>query len=159
MVVGNKAAMTNGPVHPITANKMIVPASKAHSNRLVPSHFKKSFTMTPASGEQLAQSRPSGTSAVSVYTASHRTEFTLIVVANTTGTAADFSIYHDDDGSTFNATTALYESVSLAANESLRLVFEVGSGIMVKQDGQIGVKTGTADALTFTFYGTTANIA
>lgn len=113
-----------------------------------------------ASGFQVAQSRPSGTSAVSVYTASIRTEITLIVVCNTTGTAADFSIFHDDDGSTFDQTTALHYAESLAANTSTRIEFaSPGSGLMVSVGGQIGVQTGTADALTFTVYGVTEDRA
>lgn len=114
--------------------------------------------MNFASGSQLAQARPAGTAAVSAYTATLRTEINLIVIANTTGSSANFSIYHDDDGSTFDASTALYEANALAANTSLRLVFEPGSGIMVNRGGQIGIKSGTGNALTFTIYGTTASL-
>jgi hypothetical protein len=123
-------------------------------------NLRENQTLNFASGSQLAQSRPGGTTAVSVYTASIRTEISRIIVCNTTGTAAALSIYHDDDGSTFDATTALYEGVSLAANATMEIKSEgIGSGLMVSKDGQIGVKTGTASALTFTLYGTTANIA
>ena len=109
-----------------------------------------------ASGSQLAQSRPAGTTAVNAFTATLLTEITRIVVCNTTGTAAAMSIYHDDDGSTFDATSALYESTSIAANESVEIKAEsIGGGLMVAADGQIGVKTGTASALTFTIYGIT----
>lgn len=112
--------------------------------------------MNPASGAQLAQTRPSGVSAVTAFSANElRAEITLIFVTNTTGTAADMSIYHDDDGTTYNADSALYETVSVAANSTTRIAFEVGSGIMVGRSGNIGVKTGTANALNFTFYGTT----
>jgi len=114
--------------------------------------------MNFASGSQLAQARPSGTTAVNAFTALLRTEINLIVIANTTGTSANFSIYHDDDGSTFDATTALYEANALAGATSLRLAFEPGSGIMINKGGQLGIKTGTGSALTFTFYGTTASI-
>lgn len=112
-----------------------------------------------ASGFQVAQSRPSGTTATSVYTAPIVTEITRIIICNTTGTAANYSLYHDDDGSTFDATTALYETVSLAANSTVDISAELGAGLMVSKDGQIGVKTGTANALTFTIYGVTGDIA
>lgn len=116
--------------------------------------------MNFASGSQLAQSRPSGTTAVSAFTALMPTEITRIIVCNTTGTAANMSIYHDDDGSTFDATTALYESKSVPANDSIEIKAEsIGAGLMMAKNGQIGVKTGTANALTFTIYGITANIA
>ena len=107
-----------------------------------------------ASGFQIAQSRPSGTSATSVYTASMRTEITRIVVANTTGSAANYSLYHDDDGSTFDQTTALYYTVSLAANTSVELI-GAAAGLFVSKSGQIAVQTGTGSALTFTIYGVT----
>lgn len=112
-----------------------------------------------ASGSQIAQTRPSGTSAVSAFTASIATEITQIVIANTTASPANASIFHDDDGSTFSQATALLYSIPIAAYTTT--VWEspgVGSGIMVKPDGQIGVQTGTANALTFTIYGITERI-
>ena len=115
--------------------------------------------MNFASGFQVAQSRPSGTSAVSVFTATMPTEITRVVVCNTTGGAVSASLYHDDDGSTFDATTALMEAASIAANDRIEIAMRVGSGIMVRKDGQIGVKTSSANALTFTLYGGTANVA
>lgn len=113
-----------------------------------------------ASGSQLSQSRPSGTTAVSAFTALMPTEITRVIVCNTTGTAAAMSLYHDDNGSTFDATSALYEGKSVPANDSIEIKAEsIGAGIMLSRDGQIGIKTGTASALTFTIYGVTANIA
>ena len=51
-----------------------------------------------APGSQLAQSRPSGTTAVTAYTnANVRTEVSRVYVANTTASDATFAIYHDDD--------------------------------------------------------------
>ena len=109
-----------------------------------------------ASGSQLAQSRPAGTTAVNAFTATLLTEITRIVVANTTGTAAAMSIYHDDDGSTFDATSALYEAKNVPANDSIEIKSEsIGGGLMVAASGQIGIKTGTGNALTFTIYGIT----
>ena len=115
--------------------------------------------MNFASGFQVAQSRPSNTTAASVYTAPLPTEVTRIIICNTTGSAADASLYHDDDGSTFDATTALIESKSIPANDYLEIKLDGGSGLMIKRSGQIGVKTGTGNALTFTLYGHTANMA
>ena len=113
-----------------------------------------------SAGSQLAQVRPSGTTAVSAYEAGIRTEITRVVVCNTTGAAVDFSLYHDDDGNTFDQSTALYYEVSLGANETLEIISEsVGSGLMVASGGQIGARASAANALTFTLYGITANIA
>jgi len=115
--------------------------------------------MNFASGSQLAQVRPSGTTATLAYTPTIRTEITAIFVANTTGSAAAFSIYHDDDGSTYDATTALYEAVQVPANTTTVIRSEgVGSGICVSTGGKVAVKSGTGNALTFTFYGVTASL-
>jgi hypothetical protein len=116
--------------------------------------------MNFASGSQLAQVRPTSTSAESAYTAEIQTEISRIVICNTTGTAASFSLYHDDDGSTFNDDTAIYESKSVPANDSIDIKSEsVGGGLMVQIGGQVGIKSGTANALNFTIYGTTAHLA
>lgn len=115
--------------------------------------------MTFASGSQLAQSRPSGTSAVSAFTATLATEITRIVIANTTGSAANASVFHDDDGSTFDQTTALLYAVSIPANSTTMIESGgAGSGITVKPSGQIGIQTGTGNALTFTIYGITEQV-
>ena len=120
----------------------------------------RTFMLSFASGSQLAQSRPSGTSAVSVFTADMVTEITLIVVCNTTGSAAAFSIFHDDDGSTFDQTTALHYTQTIAANDTVYITSDaVGAGLFVAINGQIGVQTDTSNALTFSIYGITENIA
>lgn len=106
---------------------------------------------------QLFQTRPSGTSAAVIFTASQRTELTRIVVCNTTGTDATFKLFHDDDGTTVDESTALYYNVSVAANKSEVIVSpSIDGGITVSKDGTIGFATGTANALTITGYGKTA---
>lgn len=112
-----------------------------------------------ASGQQLAQTRPNPTSAQSAYTAVLHTEITKIIICNTTGSAANASLFHDDDGSTFDQTTALIYAKSVPANDFI--VVELagpGGGLQVAPDGEIGIQTGTADALTFTIYGITEQI-
>ncbi len=114
-----------------------------------------------AQGSLLAQVRPSGTSAVTGFTAENLlTELTLIVICNTTGSAANFSIFHDDDGTTFDQSTALVYAKSLAANtyEVVRIA-SPSSGIMIQPGGSVGVQSGTGNALTFSIYGLTANTA
>lgn len=112
-----------------------------------------------ASGFQLAQSRPSGTSAASVYTASIVTEVTKIVICNTTGSAAAASVFHDDDGSTFDQSTALLYAKSVPANDYIVIDANSGNGgVMVRPDGQLGIQSGTGNALTFTFYGMTQQL-
>lgn len=106
---------------------------------------------------QLFQTRPAGTSAAVIFTASQRTELTRIAVCNTTGTAATFRLFHDDDGTTVDQTTALYYDVSVAANATQVILAEtIDGGITISKDGTIGFATGTGSALTITGYGKTA---
>lgn len=112
--------------------------------------------MNFVSAEQVAQIRPSGTTAVSAFTALLRTEITLIAVCNTTGSPANMSIFHDDDGSTFDQTTALHYAQAVAANTTTYIKPEsIGAGLSMNKDGQIGVQTSVSNALTFTIYGVT----
>lgn len=114
-----------------------------------------------APGSLLAQSRPSGTTAVEAFAASLRTEVTLIAVCNTTGSAVDFSVYHDDaGGSTFDQSTALHYEQALAANATVYLAAAaMYGGFALKPGGQIGIRTATASALNFSIYGVTQEIA
>lgn len=113
--------------------------------------------MYPAIGAQLAQSRPSGTSAVELYAApsTQAVEVTSLIVCNTTGAVAKVSVFHDDaGGDTFDQTTALYYQSEVPGNSTLSITSEqLGTGIVLSPLGQIGVQTDTADALTFTLYG------
>lgn len=111
-----------------------------------------------SSGSQLAQVRPANTSTATAYTAVMPTEITRIVVCNTTGSAATFSIFHDDDGTTYSEATALYFAQSLAANTTLVIEMQPGTGLMLRKNtatATIGVQSGTNNAITYTFYGVT----
>ena len=106
-----------------------------------------------APGYQAFQSAPSTVTDVVAFTASVRTEFTSIFMANTTGTAATARVYHDNDGSTMSTATALLYNISIAANTTCVLeTGELYGGINVAPSGTIGVGTGTANAITFTGY-------
>lgn len=110
--------------------------------------------MRLAAGSQLAQNRPSGTTAVSAFTATLRTEVTAIWVANTSSSSAKYSLFHDDDGSTFDQTTALVYETVIPPNATVMITAEqLGGGIAISADGQLGIQTDTANALTFTVYG------
>lgn len=113
--------------------------------------------MYPAIAARLAQPRPANTSAAAGYTApsTQSVEITRIVIANTTGSAADASVFHDDaGGSTFDQTTALYYQVAVPGNSTLTISSDsVGTGIVMSPGSQLGIQTGTANALTFTIYG------
>lgn len=112
--------------------------------------------MTFASGQQLAQSRPANTSTATAFTASVRTEITAIVICNTTGSATTFSIYHDDDGTTYDQTTALVYAAALAANTTITIGAEGdGAGVLIKAGGSLGIQSGTSNACNFSIYGVT----
>lgn len=112
--------------------------------------------MTFASGQLLAQSRPANTSTATAFTASVRTDLTQIIVSNTTGSAATFSIYHDDDGTTYDQTTALVYACSISGNTTVIIGSEgAGLGIQLSPGGSIGIQSGTSNACTFSIYGVT----
>ena len=107
-----------------------------------------------APGSQLAQVRPSGTTAeTALTTANLRQEVTRVMIANSTGSPVIGKIYHDDDGGTFDASTLIY-SKSIPANDTKEVEAQVqGGGITKGEAGTLGVESATGDALTFTFYG------
>tara|TARA_Y100001937_G_scaffold63114_1_gene86616 strand:- start:44 stop:391 length:348 start_codon:yes stop_codon:yes gene_type:complete len=111
-----------------------------------------------AEASQLAQVRPSDTNATLAFTATIKTEITALFITNTTGTAATYSVYHDDDGTTYDQSTALYYQVSLGANETKTFTGNLGEGITLSAGGKLAVQSGTSSALTYTFYGITAQI-
>lgn len=106
--------------------------------------------MMDITGKQLAQSQPSGTSAVSVLNPSIPTVVKTIFVCNVDSTNTYyFSIYHDDNGTTYDSTTALFYSEQIQPNSTV----EITTYIPVSTSGNVAVQTDTASKITFTFYG------
>ena len=69
---------------------------------------------------------------------------------------ATFAIYHDDDGTTYSEATAIVFGATCPANGVIDFGFEAaGGGITIAPGGSLGVKTGTANAITFSVYGVT----
>ena len=103
----------------------------------------------------LAQARPSGTSAVSLYSPTELTELDSIIVVNTTGTAATFTLYLDNDGTTYDADSMVYPTTTLAAtNGFFEWVFADGEGVtMNNSSGNFAIKQGTGSALNYTLFG------
>lgn len=106
----------------------------------------------------LTQARPAGTAAVTGYTKVTKQLTTIrhIIVANSTGSAAVYSIFLDIDGTTYDQTTALYYAVSLAANTSIKLDIDATLDVA---SGSIGIQTGTGSALTFNIFGEIKDIS
>lgn len=112
---------------------------------------------------QIAQSNPNNTSTNALYTltASKQIYVTSILVANVSGSDTTYSIFHDIDGNTFSADTALAYNVSLPAGSAVSMEYEnplplvsVGSGIY----GSFGVQSGNSGAVTYTLYGFIRNV-
>jgi len=104
-------------------------------------------------GVQIAQSRPSNTTAVSAVspTDGQIIQVTSVFLANTTSANATFRIFHDEDGTTYDESTALFYDVTLDANTSLHI--DLADIWLRNSSGNLAVRVGTASAITFTFYG------
>ena len=102
--------------------------------------------------KQLGQLTPANTTAASLYSPAASTETLIksIVICNTSSGAVTYRVFHDDDGTTYDTTTALYYDVSLAANTSIVLEFNL---VMNDSTGNLAIRTSVADDLTFTCYG------
>lgn len=87
------------------------------------------------------------------------TEITKIIVCNAsghTGTTSDFSIFHDDAGTGFATSNALYFTVPLDKQETVVLdINTTGNGIQISTGGKLGVAGGTAHPVTISVYGVT----
>lgn len=103
--------------------------------------------------KQLGQLRPSTTTEESIYSPNQgvQTIVKSIIITNTSGVPASAYLYIDDDGATYNETTAILWNVTIPAND-IPLSFEVCM-CMNNSSGNLAVKTGTANALTFTVFG------
>ena len=102
--------------------------------------------------KQLGQLRPADTVAASLYSppASTTAIIKSIVVSNTTGSAATFRIFLDEDGTTYDESTAHFFDVNIGANTT---VIVDTYWAMDTDAGNLAVRSGTSNALTFTAYG------
>jgi hypothetical protein len=72
--------------------------------------------------KQLGQRRDGDTDTHSIYSPAANVVGIVktIVIANTTGSDATVSVFIDDDGTTYDQSTALMYEVSIAANSTTR---------------------------------------
>ena len=73
----------------------------------------------------------------------------LTTGAATVGTAVNFTLYHDDDGTTYSTGTMIQPAVELPANG----VMTDNGFIAVSSGGSIGAKASANTAITLTLYG------
>jgi len=98
------------------------------------------------------QARENSTNAVSVYSpgASTTAVIKTIFICNQSGASATFRLFVDDDGTTYDETTALYWDVSVPGNYTLHLNTFIA---MDDQTGNIAYRSSVANALTVTGFG------
>jgi len=102
--------------------------------------------------KQLGQHRINGTAATSLYSpgAGVTAIIKSIVVCNQSGSADTFQLFLDDDGTTYDATTALYFNVVIAADATVQIdTFWP----MNNSAGNLATQNATANAITFTAFG------
>ena len=103
-------------------------------------------------GKQLGQLRPANTNAASLYGPPENKGVIVdkIVVCNVTANTPTFRVFHDEDGTTYDQTTALAYDEALPANQ--RLVID-GPFYMRNTNGNLAVRSSANDEITFTAYG------
>ena len=100
----------------------------------------------------LGQTQPTTTFAASLYSPGASTTAIIrrILVCNTTAAANTFSIYLDDDGSTYNDTTALYRDTAITANSTTEIKTFIA---MDDSSGNLAVQASANSTVTFTAFG------
>jgi hypothetical protein len=102
--------------------------------------------------KQLGQTRPPTLDTfVSIYSPGSNIEASSLVltIANVTGTDSTYRICQDDDGTTYDQSTALAWDVAIAANTVAR----INVGPMNNSAGNLAVASDLGNANTFTLHG------
>ena len=102
--------------------------------------------------KQLGQARPADTNTATLYNpgASIDAVAHRVVICNTGTTAASARVFHDDNGSTFDETTALAWDILVGTASVATLDLSVA---LSDDTGKLGIRSSVASALTFTAYG------
>lgn len=102
--------------------------------------------------KQLAQARPSSTTAVSLFSPISPKQYRLqrIFVANVGTGNVSFYLFHDENGTTYDETTAIAWEVTLARGQFYTEELNID---MLDSAGNFGIKTSAANDLNFTLYG------
>ncbi|HEC61429.1 hypothetical protein LCGC14_0705760 [marine sediment metagenome] len=106
----------------------------------------------PLQEKQLGQSRPTGTTVVSLYSpgASITGIITSIIICNQSGVSAAYRIFLDDDGAVYDESTALFWDIVIAGEATHVVEARLP---MNDEDGNLAVRSDTGNALTFTALG------
>ena len=101
---------------------------------------------------QLGQARPADTGTATLFnpvTLDYTMRSLVICNTSTDGTVSA-RVFHDDDGLTYDETTALAWDIPVGSNSVVNLELSV---YLSDATGNIGVRSNVANALTFTAYG------
>ena len=100
----------------------------------------------------LGQLRPADTNAASLFSPTRGFEYRIdvIYVCEQAGATPTYRIFFDDDGATYDETTAIAYDVALTANQSLRVE---GPFYMNNAAGNLGVRSSANNQITFTAFG------
>ena len=102
--------------------------------------------------KQLGQSRPANTTAATLYSPGSGVTAVIksLIVCNVSASLAKFRVFQDDDGTTYDESTALFWDADIKAGESMVLD---NFAPMNNSSGGFGVRTSIANAITFTLSG------
>lgn len=102
--------------------------------------------------KNLAQARENTTNAVTVYSrpASTTSIIKTIIVCNQSGAAATYRLFYDDNGSTYDESTALVWDAPVPADGSIILNLFLA---MATASGTIGYRSSVANAITISLFG------
>lgn len=113
--------------------------------------------MKTTTWKQLAQRYVRTTSDTLIYQPSSSTMWTIIktiIVCNTTGSAATYSLWVNPNSSTSGDDWALMKNIPIAATGSDQRIYPGDAGIILRSNtASVIFKAGTANALTVTLYG------
>ena len=121
------------------------------------------MSISHAQGQLLIQSRPGSTSVTQLFTTDQLgMEITLVTACLISGAAAavDVELYHDDDGTTYDANSII--ATMSAAKNGTSILFQAqhpGSGIMIRPGGSLGCRISVANDVNFSVYGVSATLA
>lgn len=101
----------------------------------------------------LARSRPSGTSAASIYSPApgRKAIITKIIVVEVAGGTTAASVFIDEDGTTYDESTAL--QFALASEAKGRRIYDFDDGLEVGEDANVAVQVATGSSHTFWIIG------
>ena len=101
---------------------------------------------------QLAQVRPSGTTAVNLFSINPSAHYVIdsIMITNVHGNSLTVSVFHDTDGTTYDDTTAIIHEATVHNPRYIKLE---GPFYGFSSEENWGCQCSVADGATFTVYG------